>query len=178
MNRSSYGGMRRSHQSGPRGTAGSYDNPSRHDLRHGAIAGLLGGGSIILLFSAFDWFFFGSFETADSLSRDLLNSDQIAADIGARLSFIVRIGLFTVVHFGVFVVLGVVLAKLFRMGEVRKRLLLGGLYGLTLCTVVFFGSLSLSGTELSAAPEWPAVLLGNFVAGLVMGGYLQLSESL
>jgi hypothetical protein len=33
--------------------------------------------------------------------------------------------------------------------------------------------LHLSGTELVGVPPWPAVVLGNFIAGVVMVGYLK-----
>ena len=161
-----------------RWAAAEYGDRLHNDLRHGAIAGLLGGVSIILLFSAYDALFFGPLTTPDRLSQSLLSIEDVAAGIGVRLSFVVRIGLFTVFHLGSFAVLGTVLANLFRMSGVRSRLLLGGLYGLTACTVVFFAGLNLSGTQLLAAPEWPALLLGNFVAGVVMGGYLQVRASL
>lgn len=154
-----------------------YHDRVHGDLRYGAVAGLLGGGSIMILFLVYDALFFEPFATPDFLSELLLGRDALATDIAARLR-LVRIAMFTALHLGAFTALGIVLANLFRMSGVRKRLLLGGLYGLTVCTLVFRAGLHLSGTELLAEPQWPAVMLGNFVAGVVMVGYLQGRASL
>jgi len=152
------------------------------DLRHGLIAGLLGGLSIIIFFLASDAISLQPLATPDSLSENLPGLSEIATgvagDIGGRVAFVGRIGIFTLLHLCVFAVLGTLLATLRQMSGARKSLLFGGLYGLTVCTVVFFGGLSLSGDLFSAAPEWPLVLLANFVSGVVMGGYLAVSESL
>ena len=56
--------------------------------------------------------------------------------------------------------------------------MVGGVYGLVACSLGFLVALHLSGTGLSANPIWPAVLLANFLAGMVMGGYLELSAFL
>lgn len=154
-----------------------YHDRIHNDLRYGAIAGLLGGGLIMIFFLVYDALFFEPFATPDFLSEVLIGREALASDISARLR-LVRIAMFTVLHLGAFTALGIVLANLFRLSGVRKRLLLGGLYGLTVCTLVFRGGLHLSGTELLAEPQWPAVMLGNFVAGVVMVGYLHARTSL
>jgi len=131
----------------------------------------------MILFLAYDALFFRPLATPDFLSEVLLGRGILATDIAARLR-LVRIVMFTVLHLAAFTALGIVLANLFRMSGVRKRLLLGGLYGLTACTLLFRAGLHLSGTELLVEPQWPAVMLGNFVAGIVMVGYLKARTSL
>ena len=147
-------------------------------LRQGAIAGMLGGCAIILLFLAYDALSFGPLATPDRLSENLLGLDSLIGDVGVRLGFLVRIGLFTALHLGAFMALGTLLLAFLRYSRVRSRVLFGGLYGVTVCTVAFLAALKVSGAELMATPEWPALLLGNFVAGVVMGSYLELSGSL
>lgn len=154
-----------------------YHDRVHNDLRYGAVAGLLGGGLIMIFFLVYDALFFRPLATPEFLSEVLLGRKTLAADIAARLR-LVRIAVFTVLHMAAFTALGIVLANLFRMSGVRKRPLLGGLYGLTVCTLVFRGGLHVSGTELLAEPQWPAVMLGNFVAGIAMVGYLQARTSL
>ena len=142
------------------------------DLRDGAIAGLLGGGSIMVLSLLYDALLFTPLATPDFLAQALIGRAGPAADITAQLR-LVRIAMFTVLHLAAFIFLGIVLVKFFRITNIRKTLLHGGLYGLTACTTLFGASLQLSGTKVSVAPEWLAVLLGNFIAGVVMAGYLQ-----
>jgi hypothetical protein len=154
-----------------------YHDRVHNDLRFGAVAGLLGGASIMILFFVYDVLFFTPLATPDFLSDLLLGREALAADIAVRLRA-VRIAIFTVVHLAAFTALGIVLANLFRISGVRKSLLLGGLYGLSVCTLLFRAGLHLSGTELLTEPEWPAVMLGNFLAGVVMVGYLQARTSL
>jgi hypothetical protein len=96
-----------------------------NDLRFGAVAGLLGGASIMILFFVYDVLFFTPLATPDFLSDLLLGREALAADIAVRLRA-VRIVIFTVVHLAAFTALGIVLANLFRVSGVRKSLLLGG----------------------------------------------------
>jgi hypothetical protein len=144
------------------------------DLCDGVIAGLLGAGSIMILFLVSDALLFRPLATPDFLAQTFLGQESHAADIAGRLR-IIRIVMFTVLHLAAFMFLGIVLAEVLRITGFRSTLLRGGLYGATVCSIVFGVSLHLSGTEVSARPGWAAVLLGNFVAGVVMGGYLQLS---
>jgi hypothetical protein len=157
------------------------------DLRHGAVAGLLGGGAIILFFAAYDALLFSPLATpnllsqmlpkSDGLSEVLIDPEALLADVGARLSFF-RMAIFTALHLGAFTVLGIALVKLLSLDGVVGGLLVGGLYGLVACSLGFLAALHLSGAGLAANPVWPAVLLGNFVAGMVMGGYLELKTFL
>ncbi|MFH1763135.1 MAG: hypothetical protein ABIF09_02985 [Gemmatimonadota bacterium] len=147
------------------------------DLRNGAVAGLLGGASIMILFLGYDAFSFGPLSTPDLLAEAITGQEILVLDFAAPLR-VARIMMFTVLHLAVFSGLGIILTNLFRMTGARESLLLGGLYGLTVCTVLFSLVLHLSGTELLAQPQWPAVALGNFVAGVVMVGYLKVRTAL
>jgi hypothetical protein len=157
--------------------AGRHRQRLENDLLHGTVAGLLGGGSIMILFLGYDALSFGPLATPDHLSDSLLGQEAFGLDFTFQLRAL-RIMLFTVLHLAVFAGLGIVLTNLFRITGARESLLLGGLYGLIVCTILFRVVLDLSGTELLAQPQWPAVILGNFVAGVVMGGYLQLRTAL
>jgi hypothetical protein len=147
------------------------------DLRYGAVAGLLGGGSIMVIFLGYDALFFEPLATPEFLSRALMGQDIFVLDFAGPLKA-ARILIFTVLHLSVFTGLGILLTNLLRVTRAPESLLLGGLYGITVCTALFTLVLHWSGTELLAAPQWPAVLLGNFVAGVVMVGYLQVRAAL
>jgi hypothetical protein len=120
----------------------------------------------------YDVLLFKPLVTPNFLAQALIGREGLTGDFAAQAKFI-QIGMFTVLHLAAFVLLGIVLAKIFRMTGMRKTLLFGGLYGLTACTLLFGASLKLSGAEVSLEPKRLVVLLVNFVAGVVMAGYLQ-----
>lgn len=147
------------------------------DLRDGAVAGLLGGGSIMIFCLGYDALFFEPLATPNFLAEALIGRPALGLDLGVQLG-IVRIMLFTVLHLAAFVGIGVLLAGLLRVTGARKSLLIGGVYGLTACTTLFQVVLHVSGTGLSAVPEWPSVFLWNLVAGVVMMSYLKFRAAL
>ena len=142
------------------------------DLLDGAIAGLLGGGSIMVLTLLYDALLFKPLVTPNFLAQTLLGREGVAVD-GTAQAKLVQIGMFTVLHLAAFVFLGIVLVKIFRITGIRNTLLFGGLYGFTVCTSLFGVSLQLSGAEVSLEPKRLVLLLVNFIAGVVMAGYLQ-----
>ena len=147
------------------------------DLRYGAVAGLLGGVSIMILFLGYDALYFEPLATPDFLAEELIGQGAFALDLTHQLR-LVRIGIFTVLHLAVFTGLGILLTALFHMTGARESLLLGVLYGLTVCTILFSVVMHLSGTELLADPRWPAEMLGNSIAGVVMVSYLRVRKAL
>jgi hypothetical protein len=140
------------------------------DLRNGAVAGLLGGVSIMVFFLGYDALFFGPLATPNFLAGTFIGKD-VSALVQLRGAPIV---LFSVLHLAVFVGLGIMLEELLRMMKAGGSLLFGGFYGLTICTTLFWVVLHLSGVELLVEPRWVAVMLGNFLAGAVMGSYLKI----
>jgi hypothetical protein len=163
--------MVRFHDSGD-WAAESYRDRLYGDLRDGAVAGLLAGGAIMVLFLLYDVLLFTPLQTPDFLAQALTGLGPPAADTAAGTK-LVRMAMFTVLHLMAFIFLGIVLVEFFRITERPKTLLSGGLYGLTACTTLFSAALHLSGTKVSLEPGWPAVLLGNFIAGVVMAGFLK-----
>jgi hypothetical protein len=149
----------------------------RKDLRYGAVAGLLGGGSIMVIFLGYDALLFEPLATPEFLSGALMGQDVLVLDFAGPLR-VVRILMFTILHLAVFAGLGIALTNLLRITGAPESLLLGGLYGLGVCTVLFTLILHWSGVELLAEPQWPAVVMGNFVAGVVMVAYLRVRAAL
>lgn len=144
----------------------------RH-LKNGAIAGLLGGALIMVYVWAHDLLFFGTLATPGFLSELLPGRQALNEGLTARLRGM-RIGMFAAMHMAVFTVLGIVLASLFRATGTRMKVLIGGIYGATLLTLVLAGGVHLAGAELLLG--WSSLLLGNFLAGVAMGAYLELSK--
>lgn len=134
-------------------------------VRRGAIAGLLAGATLIVLFFVLDMLGGQPLATPTFLSGVLFGDAM--AEAGS-----LRIGLYTATHFLVFIVLGIVAALFFTTLGVPRNLLIGAAYGLFACSAVFYPALIITGTDILAAPAWPAVFFGNVIAGVVIVGYL------
>jgi hypothetical protein len=158
----------------------TYGDARRHrqllrDYRDGAVAGLLAGTTLIVLFFVYDVLSFAPLATPDFLSGEILGSEDPGAELAPMLRT-VRIAIFTLLHLAAFAFLGIGLARLHHFTQLKNAVLAGALYGLTACTLLFGVSLQVSGTQMSAVPGWPAILLGNVAAGIVMGVYLRWAQ--
>ncbi|MDH3426995.1 MAG: hypothetical protein OEM23_01040, partial [Gemmatimonadota bacterium] len=129
------------------------------------MAGLLAGATLIVMFFVLDLIAGQPLATPTFLSGALLGNAVAEGES-------VRIGLYTAAHFAVFIVLGIVAAEFFTTLGVPRNLLIGAAYGLFACSAVFYPALIVTGTDILAAPGWPAVFFGNVVAGVVIVAYL------
>jgi hypothetical protein len=152
-----------------------YRKQLRKDLRFGALAGLLAGAAIMILFFGYDVLWFRPLATPDILTGALLGGGDLDAGTLTKLRS-TRIAIFSILHLVAFVFLGILFARFFRFTQLRKTLLSGGLFGLIVCTAVFSASMQLTGTQMSAEPGWPAILAGNFGAGIVMVIFLRRAQ--
>lgn len=152
----------------PRETSGVESGEVRdeetYSIRNGVVAGVLGGAAVVLFFFLIDLFQGDPFRTPAFLAEAVLGVREPAGMAG--------IAAFTCLHFGAFGALGVGAVLLTRWCEIPQNLLVGAVYGLFVGTLLFYLSLALTGTSVLPAPWWPSVLVGNLVAGLVMGTYL------
>jgi hypothetical protein len=82
-----------------------------------------------------------------------------------------RIIAYSLLHLLVFALLGIGAALMFLWTDEPPRILIGALYGLLVCSLVFYVAIGLTGA-LSGAPDWRVVALGNLFAGGVMARYL------
>lgn len=142
--------------------AAAFEGPS---LRQGLVAGVLGGATVVLFFFALDLVQGELFRTPRDLADFLFGGGDGVTSGGL-------VAAFTVLHFGAFALLGGGMALLCRWARLPANMLLGGIYGLFVATLLFYLSLLLTGAEVLQAPPWPGVLVGNLLAGFVMGGYL------
>lgn len=134
-------------------------------IQRGAIAGFLAGLTLIVLFFVIDIVARTPLATPRFLSGALLGETMSAATP-------LRMALYTLAHLGVFTVLGIGAALFFTGLDVPRNLTIGAAYGLFACSLVFYPALVITGTDILAAPAWPAVFFGNVVAGVVMVSYL------
>ncbi len=83
---------------------------------------------------------------------------------------------YTVLHFGVFALLGVAMARVSAAFAAPHRLLLGVAFGLVLQEIVFYAGLLLSGVPLLRLVPWPHVFGANIASGLALMSYLHYAE--
>lgn len=145
--------------------AASRDRDQSITVTHGVIAGALGGTAVVLFFFGLDVIQGDPFRTPAFLADAVFGNGGVRPGVGLILAF-------TALHYLVFAVLGAGAVLLFRWADLPQNLLLGALYGLFVCSILFYASLVVTGTRVLPAPWWPAVLFGNLLAGLTMGAYL------
>lgn len=134
-------------------------------IKRGAMAGFLAGLTLMALFFVIDVIARTPLATPWFLASAFLG-DVVSEPSG------VLIALYTIAHLGVFTVLGIVAAMFFTGLEIPRNLTIGAAYGLFACSLIFYPALVVTGTDILAAPAWPAVFFGNLVAGVVMVTYL------
>lgn len=134
----------------------------------GIVAGILAGTTVILWFFAFDLLASFPLRTPAFLAGISFGLD------GAGLAVLPLIG-YTLLHYAVFIALGLLLARFTTGLHPRAHLPLGLVVGFFLFDLIFYGSLLTSGVNVAEALGWPVVLFGNLLAGAVLLEYLHLS---
>jgi hypothetical protein len=133
-------------------------------LRQGIVAGLLGGTAVVVFFFLLDIGRGEAFATPAFLAGAVFGN---GTEAGAG-----SIAAFTVLHYAAFAAIGGGAVILFRWARLPQNLLLGAVYGLFVCSMIFYVSLVVTGTAVLPAAWWEETLIGNVLAGLVMGTYL------
>lgn len=137
-------------------------------VSRGLIAGLIGGTVLAIWFSVFDALQGHPLYTAAFLSRTLAHVE------GAERS-LAMIGVYSLLHYAAFLVVGVAAATLMARLETCPSLLLGAILGFILFDLVFYLGVALTGLNVVAEIGWPHVLSGNILAGMAIMGYLHLA---
>lgn len=138
----------------------------RPTLREGIVAGLLAGVVVAAFFFVVDLVQAGDLLRTPAFLGGALFSGGGAAGIGG-------VALFTALHLLAFAAVGAGAVLMCDWAGLPHNLLLGAVYGLFVCTLLFYGSLVAAGTRVLPAPGWRGVLTGNLLAGTVMGGFLR-----
>ena len=143
--------------------------PAQAVIVHGVAGGLLAGLVVVLWFLVADTVAGYPFLTPRLLAGMLLNQDFARVTPGLVVAY-------TVLHFGVFAILGVGMAWVSATLTAPSRVLLGLLFGLLLQEAVFYvGLLLLHAPTLNVIP-WPHVVGANIAAGLALMSYLHYAE--
>lgn len=133
-------------------------------LLHGAIAGISAGAVVALWFLVVDVSRGEIFGTPALLANTLVGN---VGPAGFRL-----VAMYTLLHFGVFALLGMAAAGLLRVIGLAPSLLLGALFGVAVFDSVHYGALLLTGTGVLSVLPPLHVLPANLLGGLVMMAYL------
>jgi len=139
--------------------------PARaHTLVHGAIAGIAAGAVVALWFLVVDLVRHEPFRTPAILAEALVAN---AGPATFRL-----LAMYTLLHFGIFALLGIGAAFVMRAIGLAPSLLLGALFGIGVFDSVHYGALLLTGTGVLSVLPPLQVLPANLLGGLVMMTYL------
>ncbi|MFQ5679700.1 MAG: hypothetical protein ACE5HP_09610 [Gemmatimonadota bacterium] len=142
---------------------------AKGSVRNGMLAGLLAGTVLVVLFYFYDLGRGEALRTPAYLLGALLDR-ELSPTVGV-------IAVYTVLHYLVWALLGVLAVALIRCG-VPPNPLIGAAYGLFACSVLFYGGLIITGPEgVLRAPAWPAVFFGNALAGLTIFATLHAASS-
>ncbi|MGH9261292.1 MAG: hypothetical protein ACRD08_15605, partial [Acidimicrobiales bacterium] len=127
--------------------------------------GFMGGVVAAMVVAA--WFLFTdlaagrAFFTPTMLGAALFNREVAAPTFGLLASY-------SILHFGVFALLGTTMAFVIAPIEAPPRLLLGVVFGLVVLDAVFYAALLLTGVEVLVIVPWYHVLAANIVSGVAL----------
>jgi hypothetical protein len=142
-------------------------------VREGIVAGLFGGAVVAVWFLLYDAVRLRPLHTPALLGAAILQGLRDPALLIPRLDVVVG---YSVFHFAVFGLFGIVVATCLYAAEREPRILLG-LFILFLCfQVFFFGFLQALDVHLAGALPWWNVAIGNLLASVAMVTYFFLSH--
>lgn len=143
------------------------DRPSL--LVRGVTAGIAGALALALWFLAVDLLQGRPFATPSFVAGTLLGREfEGATALGIMV--------YTLIHFAAFAAVGVLTAFLFDRLDARPRTLFGLILGFLLFDGVFYFGVVATGVNVVTELGWPAVLLGNLLAGLALMNVLSRLE--
>lgn len=135
-------------------------------IGRGIIAGLIGATAMALWFLVVDGSQGVPLRTPAFLAGALLGQEGLEFGPGALFAA-------TLVHYSGFVLVGIGLTWVCAQIVSTPNTLLGLAVGFLLFDVVFYASVYATGVDIVAALGWPAVLVGNLIAGISMTGFLR-----
>jgi hypothetical protein len=133
---------------------------------HGAAGGALAGIVVIVWFFAMDVVAGTPFDTPARLSSAVLRE-------GFSRPWPRLIALFTVLHFGVFVSLGVATTWSLDAVQLKPNVIVGAVFGVFVLNAVHYVGLLVTGTNLLTVVPVLQVTVANLLGGVLMMFYLQ-----
>ncbi len=133
----------------------------------GVVGGVIAGAVVALWFLVFDFMGGTIFSTPANLATLVLG--QSLGESTATLTLVV---FYTILHFGVFSILGAIAAWLLSVLNVQPGLLVGALFGIAVLSAMYYGGLLVSGANLMAILPAEQVLIVNIIGGMALMTYL------
>jgi hypothetical protein len=140
--------------------------PTNELIYHGVIGGIFAGLVVVLWFLVVDSFAGHPFATPAALASAIFDHHR-AATATFRL-----VAMYSVLHFGVFALLGVCAAWVLAALHTTPRLFLGLVFGIVVQELLFYTGLFLSGLSPSGIVSWQHVIGANMLSGVVLMAYL------
>ncbi|TVP56234.1 MAG: hypothetical protein EA351_08285 [Gemmatimonadales bacterium] len=137
-------------------------------LVQGVIAGLMGAAVLAFWFLVVDLAAGEPFRTPAMIAGALFGLDDLVTSP-------LLLGVFSLVHFGAFAIVGAGAALAIAQLERSPNLPFGFVVGFVLFNGVFFGSAAVTGIDVVGRLGWVEVLVGNLLAGIVLVNWLHLS---
>ena len=131
----------------------------------GVVGGIIAGAVVALWFLVFDLMSGGIFSTPSNLAS-LVVGQALGEPTATLVVF------YTILHFGVFAVLGAIAAWLLSTLNVQPGLLVGALFGIAVLSAMYYGGLLVSGANLMAILPAEQVLVVNILGGMALMAYL------
>lgn len=138
-------------------------------LKRGAVAGFLAATAVIV------WFFFVDLLRGQPLMTPAFLAGTLLGVAPASVG-VGTIALYTAIHYAVFIILGLIMARAVAWGGVAPGAVAGIVLGLVFFDLVFYAGLVISGVDVLRAIGWPLVLVGNVAAGLTLSGWLRFTS--
>lgn len=141
----------------------------RHStMREGVTAGVLGASVIAV------WFFI-----VDIIARHPLHTPQLLGSAlfsilgpGGSRSATAEVITFTVVHYGIFIIVGLIATAVIHAAQREATVLAGAFILFVVFEIAFYGFVALLAHTLLRELAWYSVAVGNVFAAAAMGTYL------
>jgi putative oxidoreductase len=139
-------------------------------VREGVIAGIIGAGVIAIWFFFVDLIAGQPLFTPATLGRGLI---RIFGPVPESQSTVFLVSAYTLIHFGAFIVLGLIAAMIVNVANREPSILLGFVVLFAATEVGFYAFVGLlqQATPLGSL-AWYNVMIGNLLAAAAMGTYL------
>ncbi len=143
--------------------------PMHTVLAQGLMGGIVAALVVAALFLFTDLAAGRPFHTPTALAAALFHRAIGAPTLGWLATY-------SILHFGVFALLGASMALVIAPLEAPPRLLLGVLFGLVVLDAAFYAALLFTGVEVLAVVPWQQVLVANVLSGVALMWYLRRAE--
>lgn len=138
-------------------------------VSRGLIAGIIAATVVAIWFLLVDALAGDPMRTPGFLAGAAMGSGEGEAGFG-------NIAVYTILHYVVFAVIGVLVASILARTRTPPMLLLGLVLGVFLFDLVFYGGVVLRGVDVIDAVGWPALLAGNLLGGVALMAWLRRSS--